>query len=162
MFRRFFISLALSLVLPLLVIGEGLSGAARAQDIVFPVSALTIVTGDGVEHEFTVEVASNNQERARGLMFRESLAFDHGMLFDYKRDIQASMWMKNTLIPLDMLFIDRTGIVKNIKERARPHSLDPISAIGYVRGVLELPGGTVARLDIKPGDKVRHPIFGNH
>jgi len=156
MYRRLFLYAALSL---------GLLGAAPAvalaQDVTFPVSSLTIVTSDGAEHEFTVEVASDDYQRARGLMFRDSLAADHGMLFDYKRDIQASMWMKNTLIPLDMLFIDRTGIVKNLKERARPHSLEPISAKGFVRGVLELPGGTVSRLGIKPGDRILHPIFSS-
>ncbi|HAJ22497.1 MAG TPA: DUF192 domain-containing protein, partial [Rhodospirillaceae bacterium] len=92
MYRRLFLYAALSL---------GLLGAAPAvalaQDVTFPVSSLTIVTSDGAEHEFTVEVASDDYQRARGLMFRDSLAPDHGMLFDYKRDIQASMWMKNTL-----------------------------------------------------------------
>jgi hypothetical protein len=154
MTRRIFLSLALIFGF----YGAKL-GAAQAQDIVFPVAPLTIVTSDGVKHAFTVEVASNNQERARGLMFRDHLAPDRGMIFDYKRDTQASMWMKNTLIPLDMLFIDRTGIVKNIKERATPHSLESVSSKGYVRAVLELPGGTVSRLNIKPGDRVQHQIF---
>ena len=118
-----------------------------------------ILTGDGKRHRFRVEIVSTPQDRAQGLQVRKQLTPDAGMLFDYRVTRPIAMWMKNTLIPLDMLFIDRTGIVKNLKERARPHSLDPISAKGFVRGVLELPGGTVSRLGIKPGDRVLHPIF---
>jgi uncharacterized membrane protein (UPF0127 family) len=94
-------------------------------------------------------------------MFRKSLPPDAGMLFDYRTPSTASMWMKNTLIPLDMLFVDEQGRVVNIHERAVPGSLDPIAAMAPARAVIELNGGTAARLGIKPGDRVIFPIFGN-
>lgn len=133
-------------------------GAQTTQEL--PTSPLVIVTGDGAEHQFTVEVASNDQERGRGLMFRRSLDPDRGMLFDYKRPRKVAMWMKNTLIPLDMLFIDADGVIVNIRERAVPHSLEAIPSKGRVLAVLELASGSVDRLDIAPGDRVRHSIFG--
>ncbi len=93
-------------------------------------------------------------------MFRPALAPDAGMLFDYKQPIVATMWMHNTLIPLDMLFVDARGTIVNIHERAVPQSDDVIAAIAPVRAVIELNGGTAARLGIKPGDRVLYPIFG--
>ena len=94
-------------------------------------------------------------------MFRHQLAENAGMLFDYKRPTMATMWMRNTLIPLDMLFVDAQGRIVNIHERAVPQSDDVIAAPAPVRAVIELNGGTAARLGIVPGDKVQHPIFGN-
>ena len=94
-------------------------------------------------------------------MFRTNLAPDAGMLFDYKQPIVATMWMRNTLIPLDMLFVDAQGRIVNIHERAVPQSLDVIAAAAPVRAVIELNGGTAARLEIRPGDRVIYPIFGN-
>jgi hypothetical protein len=94
-------------------------------------------------------------------MFRRSMAPDAGMLFDYTTPSMAMMWMKNTLIPLDMLFVDAAGRIVNIHERAVPGSLDPIAAAGPARAVIELNGGTAAHLGIKPGDRVIYPIFGN-
>ena len=94
-------------------------------------------------------------------MFRRTMAPDAGMLFDYKTPIVATMWMRNTLIPLDMLFVDAQGRIVNIHERAVPQSLDVIAAAAPVRAVIELNGGTAARLGIVPGDRVQHPIFGN-
>jgi hypothetical protein len=95
----------------------------------------------------------------QGLMFRRSLPADAGMLFDYKQPTMAAMWMRNTLIPLDMLFIDAHGRIVNIQQRAVPQSLDLIAAAAPVRAVIELNGGTAARLGIAPGDQVLHPIF---
>jgi len=97
----------------------------------------------------------------QGLMFRRTMAPDAGMLFEYQEPTVATMWMRNTLIPLDMLFVDAQGRIVNIHERAVPQSLDVISAAAPVRAVIELNGGTAARLDIFPGDLVRHPFFGN-
>ncbi len=156
MYRRapFLIALLLGLVLTLPTL-------SIAEEISFETTPLSIITSDGNRHDFTVEIAATQAQRARGLMFREELAADQGMLFDYQRDLQASMWMKNTLIPLDMLFIDRNGIIKNLRERTVPHSLEPVQAKSRVRGVLELAGGTVSRLGIRPGDRVLHPIFGS-
>ena len=83
------------------------------------------------------------------------------MLFDYKRSTTATMWMRNTLIPLDMLFVDARGRIVNIQQRAVPQSDDVITAAAPVRAVIELNGGTAERLGIAPGDQVVHPIFGN-
>ncbi len=92
-------------------------------------------------------------------MFRQSLAPDAGMLFDFVTPSRAMMWMKNTLIPLDMLFVDGQGRIVNIHERAVPGSLDTIAAAAPVRAVIELNGGTAARLGIRPRDRVIFPIF---
>jgi uncharacterized membrane protein (UPF0127 family) len=108
---------------------------------------------------FQVELARTPDERARGLMFRRSMAPDHGMLFDFRRDQHVGMWMKNTIIPLDMLFISAQGEIRKIVKRTVPKSLAPISSGEPVRAVLELNGGTTDRLKIKPGDKVSHSMF---
>jgi hypothetical protein len=121
---------------------------------------LTIVTASG-PHPFTIELATSPAQMMQGLMFRQSLAPDAGMLFDYQTPSMASMWMKNTLIPLDMLFVDATGHIVNIHERAVPGSLDAIAAAAPVRAVIELNGGTAERLGIRPGDRVIYPIFGS-
>jgi uncharacterized protein len=126
----------------------------------FATSELTIVSATG-PHRFTVEVAETLAQMEQGLMFRRSMAPDAGMLFDYKTPTMAAMWMRNTLIPLDMLFVDAQGRIVNIRERAVPQSLDVIAAAAPVRAVIELNGGTAARLGIAPGDRVQHPIFGN-
>jgi uncharacterized membrane protein (UPF0127 family) len=133
--------------------------AAVAQLQRFPTAELTIVTASGPQ-KFTVELATTPAQMEQGLMFRRSLAPDSGMLFDFKTPSMASMWMKNTLIPLDMLFIDAQGRVVNIAERTVPGSLDPVGAAAPVRAVLELNGGTAARLGIRPGDRVLFAIFG--
>ena len=127
--------------------------------VTFPITALVIQTSDGKRHSFKVELASSSEERSQGLMFRRILAADAGMLFDFGRTEPVSMWMKNTLIPLDMLFIDIDGTVVNIAQRTVPGSLTPIPSAKPVRFVLELPGGSASRLAIKPGDKFRHPLF---
>jgi len=126
----------------------------------FPTSELTILSASG-PHRFKVELAETPAQMTQGLMFRTSLAPDAGMLFDYKEPTAATMWMRNTLIPLDMLFIDAQGRIVNIHQRAVPESLDLIAAAAPVRAVIELNGGTASRLGIQPGDQVVHPIFRN-
>jgi len=135
-------------------------GSALAQLQQFPTAPLTIESATG-RHDFSVEVATTPGQMEQGLMFRRSLAPEAGMIFDFKTPSMATMWMKNTLIPLDMLFVDAQGRIVNIHERAVPQSLDTISAAAPVRGVVELNGGTAARLGIRPGDRVLFPIFGN-
>ena len=138
-----------------------LTGPAAAQLEHFPTAPLTIVTASG-PHRFTVEVATTPAQMEQGLMFRQSLAPDAGMIFDFGAPSMAAMWMKNTLIPLDMLFVDQQGRVIGIHERAVPQSLDTIAAPGPARAVIELNGGAAARLGIRPGDKVVFPqMFGN-
>jgi uncharacterized membrane protein (UPF0127 family) len=126
----------------------------------YATAQLTIDSANG-PHKFTVELAQTPAQMEQGLMFRQSLAPDAGMLFDFRTPQIATMWMKNTYIPLDMLFVDDHGRIVNIRERAVPQSLDIIAAAAPVRVVIELNGGTAARLGIKPGDQVRFPLFGN-
>jgi hypothetical protein len=119
----------------------------------FSTAPLDIVTRSG-RHAFTVEIAETEAQRAQGLMFRSRLAPDGGMLFIYPADRRLSMWMKNTLIPLDMLFVASNGTIVDIHERAVPHSLRSIASRMPARAVVELAGGTVARLGIRVGDRV--------
>ena len=135
------------------------AGSAAAQLQSFETSSLTIVSAHR-HHRFTVELAETPAQLQQGLMFRPSLAADAGMLFDFKEPTVATMWMRNTLIPLDMLFVDANGTIVNIRARAVPKSDAIISAEAPVRAVLELNGGTAARLGIARGDRVLHPIFG--
>jgi uncharacterized protein len=154
MYRRALFSL---LVLLAAIPSRFPAGAELQQ---FPKSELTIISATG-PHRFKVEVAETSAQMTQGLMFRTSLAPDAGMLFDYKQPTAATMWMRNTLIPLDMLFVDARGVIVNIHQRAVPQSDSVIAAAAPVRAVIELNGGTVARLGIAPGDRVVHPIFGN-
>ncbi|MHA1598846.1 MAG: DUF192 domain-containing protein [Alphaproteobacteria bacterium] len=124
----------------------------------FPQSELTMVTATG-RYDFKIEVARTAAQRKQGLMFRRHMDADAGMLFDYGRDRPVAMWMKNTLIALDMLFIGADGRIVNIARDATPGSLSNIPSSGPVRAVLELNAGTVARLDIRPGDRIEHEIF---
>ena len=111
-------------------------------------------------HRFTIELAATPDERARGLMYRQSMPADHGMLFDFQTPQPVGFWMKNTPLPLDMLFIDAAGAIVQIAADATPNSETPIISQEPIRAVLELNAGTSARLGITPGAKVRHPIFG--
>jgi len=122
----------------------------------FKHDGLTIAGASG-SHEFQVELATDNAQREQGLMYRQSMAPDAGMLFIYDRSQPVAMWMENTYIPLDMLFIAADGHIVNIRQRAVPHSRENIASTGPVKAVLELNGGTVSRLDIKVGDKVTGP-----
>jgi len=134
--------------------------ARRAIAVVtFEKSELEVESG-GRRHKFQVEVARTPEQSQQGLMFRSKMAPDAGMLFLYSPPQPISMWMYQTLIPLDMLFIGADGRVVNIHERAVPGSTQTIPSDGPVRAVLELNGGTVARLKLKPGDKVLHPEIG--
>jgi len=144
---------AIAGALPPAAPGPALAQQAMAQE------PLVIRTAGGAEHPFMVEIARTRAEQERGLMFRDSLADDRGMLFDWGGMAPAAMWMKNTLIPLDMLFIDADGLILEIFADTVPRSLDVITAGVPVRAVLELNGGTAKRLGLKPGDRVRHPIF---
>jgi len=136
---------------------------ARAQTpgLRFETSPLTIETAGGQRHRFTVELADSDEKRALGLMYRDRMAADAGMLFDFRNDQLVAMWMRNTRLPLDMLFIARDGRIVNIRERAVPFSEESIYSDGPVRAVLELNGGTASRLGLRPGDRVRHALFGN-
>ena len=118
---------------------------------------LTITTTSGKTHRFTVEVARTEEQQRQGMMNRQSLAPDRGMIFPYDPPVPASFWMKNTLIPLDMIFIRADGTVARIEANAAPLSLDPVAAGEPVAAVLELAGGRAAELGITPGAKVAWP-----
>jgi uncharacterized protein len=145
-----------------LVIGALLcaAGAAAAASVSFEESALTVDAADG-RFEFTVEMAVSPAQRSQGLMFRESLAEDRGMLFDFGRPQRATMWMRNTYLPLDMLFIDAHGRITQIAANTEPLSDAVIASREPVRAVLELRGGLSAKLGIEPGDRVIHPLFAD-
>jgi uncharacterized membrane protein (UPF0127 family) len=139
-----------------------MAGAAAAQDgdIKFKRSSLVIDTG-AREIKFDVDLALNDIERARGLMFRKELGPYEGMLFDFYQEAPVTFWMKNTLIPLDMVFIAADGTIRHVHANAKPLSTDTIPSEYPVRAVLEINGGSARLLGIKPGAKVKHPIFGN-
>jgi uncharacterized membrane protein (UPF0127 family) len=132
---------------------------ARGQGLqTFDKSKLSIKTKSG-RHELQVEIARRPKQQAQGLMFRRTLAANSGMLFIYPVTAPASMWMKNTFLPLDLVYIDRTGKIVGFHQRAVPQSLEVITSKQPVRAVLEVNAGTVRRLQIAVGDKVSHPTF---
>jgi hypothetical protein len=137
------------------------AGPARAQSALanFERGELEIETGDGTRHVFQIELATTPEQKSQGLMFRRSLAPDGGMLFIYPSVRTISMWMRNTLIPLDMVFIAADGRIVKVAQRTVPMSLATISSGGPAKAVLEVNGGTAARLGLKPGDRVVHPAF---
>lgn len=140
------------------ILAAALSFGATADPM--EVTPLSIV-GAEATHEFSVEVANDPDEISFGLMDRESMDADMGMLFDFSPPREPAMYMKNTLIPLDMLFIASDGSIEMIARNTVPGSLRTISPGVPVRAVLELNGGLAADLGIQPGDTVQHPIFGN-
>lgn len=123
---------------------------AQSQTLLIP---LSIRTAAG-EHRFRVELARTSQEQERGLMFRKSLDDEGGMLFPMNPPRTASFWMKNTLIPLDMLFIRTDGTIALIAANTVPYSREPVSAGMPVAAVLELRGGRAAELGVRQGDRV--------
>jgi len=109
---------------------------------------------------FSVEIADDSEERARGLMYRESMPASSGMLFVYARPQHVAFWMENTLIPLDMIFVDAGGRVLKVHENARPLDRTAIDGGDDVLAVLEINGGMAGRLGIQPGTELRHRVFG--
>ncbi len=122
---------------------------------------LEIITQDGAHRTFHIELARKPDERERGLMYRQSLDADAGMLFDFQSDQMVEMWMKNTYIPLDMVFIASNGNIVRIAADAVPQSLAIISSGQPVRAVLEIKGGEAARQGITPGAKVVYQLFSS-
>ncbi len=122
---------------------------------------LVITGADGAAHVFHIDLALTPEEQAYGLMNRKSLASDYGMLFLWDSPEFRRFWMKDTLVPLDMLFIDEKGRIVTLHENAVPEDLTSIPSEAPVLGVLEVAGGTAARLGIKEGDTVHYKTFGN-
>lgn len=138
-----------------LLAGLVVSGAAMAEA---GLEKLQIDTASG-PHVFQVEVMRSDAEREKGLMFRRFLPKERGMLFDFKVEQPVMMWMKNTYIPLDMVFMNREGRVVGIARNAEPLSEAIIPSGAPAAGVLELNGGEAATIDLKVGDTVHHPLF---
>jgi uncharacterized protein len=153
--RRLLSFLAVLTLLTLPLPGPG--GILAAQDL----QPLEIATKSGVQI-FGVEMAVTPEEQAKGLMFRRELAEKQGMLFDFHREQPTSFWMKNTYIPLDMIFIRADGRILRIAENTVPLSEALVPSGGPVRAVLEVIAGTAKKLGIAPGDRVTHPIFSGH
>ncbi|OWO94744.1 hypothetical protein B5E41_13485 [Rhizobium esperanzae] len=128
--------------------------ALADEEIRFDKEPLLIQTAAGKMLHFTVEVAATGDQRARGLMFRKSMADDAGMIFDFGQTRRVAMWMENTILPLDMLFADDTGTIRHIKENAKPYSRDIIDSMSPVKYVVELNAGIVGKLGIEPGDRI--------
>ena len=122
------------------------------------VQPLEIATKSGVQ-VFSVEMATTEKEKTEGLMYRKELADGKGMLFDFSPEQQISMWMKNTYISLDMIFIRADGRILRIAENTEPLSTKIISSGGLAKGVLEVIAGTAQKYGIQPGDRVAHPLF---
>lgn len=140
--RAMMTAFALVLALPMTACAK--DSDAQSQSATIPLT----VAMKGVQHKFRVEVARTAEEQARGLMFRTGLPADGGMIFPFTPPRPASFWMKNTLIPLDMIFIRADGSIDRIAENTIPESLEPVVSGGDVAAVLELAGGTAARLGI--------------
>lgn len=118
---------------------------------------LHTATGD---YDFNVEVVDTPESRAQGLMFRQELADDAGMLFDFQEEREVSFWMRNTFIPLDMIFVGSDGVVKTIHVNARPQDPTSIPSQVPVQFVLEIPGGRSEEIGLKPGDMMEHALVG--
>ena len=134
-----------------------LSAAGNTQEPM-RVETVTVTTVKG-SFNFQTEIADTRAARERGLMFRKTMQPDHAMLFDWGQPLVASMWMQNTYISLDMLFIAGDGTVRSVAQNTKPLSRDIVSAGIKVAAVLEVVAGTAKRIGLKPGDKVAHPIF---
>ncbi|MDN5002078.1 DUF192 domain-containing protein [Bradyrhizobium sp. GCM10027634] len=141
----------------LVVVGFAVVGVpARAASF----QPLEIVTKNGVQ-VFSVEMATTEEEKQTGLMYRKELADGKGMLFDFNPEQEVSMWMKNTYVSLDMIFIRADGRILRIAENTEPLSTKIISSRGPARAVLEVVAGTAQKYGIRPGDRVGHSLFGN-
>lgn len=132
---------------------------AQRLDGIFPKSTLTIATPDARLHPFNVWVAADDAHRQLGLMHVKEMSDDAGMLFVYPQTQPIAMWMKNTILALDMLFVAADGRIANVVENTTPQSLKTIESKGPVLGVIELKAGTAKRLHITAGARVAHPAF---
>ncbi|MBU6527298.1 DUF192 domain-containing protein [Methylocystis sp. MJC1] len=141
-------------LLPALILFVAIVGARAETSL----ERLEIVTSTGT-HEFRVEVADKPSERAKGLMYRKSMPEDQGMLFDFHVEGPVMMWMKNTYLPLDMIFVSRQGVVTKVAANTVPMSEEVISSGGPAYAVIELNAGAADKIGIKAGDQIRHPAF---
>jgi uncharacterized protein len=151
MIRRFAYAVLSAIAAALLIVSFPAARGAEQQ-------TLEIASKSGV-HVFAVELAVTDEERARGLMYRRSVPDSYGMLFDFKRDQEVTMWMRNTYVSLDMIFIQSDGRIRRIAESTETESDKIIPSGGPVRAVLEVVAGTARKLGIEAGDRVASPIL---
>ena len=154
-----FLRVLKSAVVALFLVGAAVPSSFAAQttsqqSMAFDSEPLTIASTSGETHKFTVELALTPPQLEYGLMYRDRMPADHGMLFDFGTSRPVMMWMKNTRLSLDMLFLDKTGVVTHIQENAVPYSEAIIDSNGPVAYVIELNGGIVKKLGLAVGDKV--------
>ena len=152
----------LALCLTLVALSWAIDNARAQQNrlpVTFERTEISVETTSGMRHLFQVELAVTREQFGQGLMFRRELAEDAGMLFILPRPQTISMWMKDTYLPLDMLFLDSKGQIVKLVERTIPLSADTIPSNRPVKGILEVNGGTAARLGLAVGDRVMHPAF---
>ncbi len=141
-----------------LILAGALYALAGVETRAASIQTLEIVTKTGV-HVFSVEMATTEEEKTTGLMYRKELPDGKGMLFDFSPEQEVSMWMKNTYVPLDMIFIRADGRILRIAENTEPLSTKIIPSRGLAKGVLEVIAGTAQKYGIAPGDRVAHPLF---
>jgi uncharacterized membrane protein (UPF0127 family) len=151
--------LALAAALPFAVMAQEPEVTGPQPEL--PKEKLVIVGHGGSEHIFNVEMALSQEQQTVGEMFRTSVPADGGMLFDWGFARPSQMWMRNTLVPLDMVFINADGTIRSIAENTTPRSLAVIDSRGPVRATVELAAGTTGKLDIRVGDTVKQRIFSN-
>ncbi len=171
MIRTLLSAFALFVAAPLAACAQVMPGEARSSladatlpdaEVVFGgPEPLAIETADGTLHRFTVEIADTPRRRVRGLMHREAMDADAGMLFNFEQTQIQSIWMRNTLIPLDILYVYEDGEIAKIIENAQPLSERSLWSDFPVRYVVELNGGLVQRIGAEPGDRIRHAYFGD-
>ncbi|WP_028753854.1 DUF192 domain-containing protein [Rhizobium leucaenae] len=158
MTRATFSAVLKSAIVALFLVGASAPAfAAQAtseKSVTFDSEPLSIKTAKGVTHKFTVELALTEPQLEFGLMYRKSMPADHGMLFDFGAPRPVMMWMKNTVLPLDMLFLDKSGVITHIQQNAVPFSEEIINSGGPVLYVIELNGGIARKLGLAVGDKV--------
>lgn len=155
-----FARVARLLALSLLLAFSGFSAAAQdGPQPKLKIESLEILTKTGIR-VFNVEMAETPEQQRVGLMFRKEVADGEGMLFDFRVSRPVAMWMQNTIVSLDMIFVRADGTIANIAKGTKPFSLETVESQGYVKAVLEVVAGTADRYGIAAGDKVSHRIFG--
>jgi uncharacterized membrane protein (UPF0127 family) len=162
--RAFICGLMISMAVALMAIVPGVATAedmatGAAAPVNFQRQSAQLIKEDGTVYALSVEYAGSDRQREHGLMYRRSLPAGEGMLFDFEQPMRVRMWMKNTLIPLDMLFFDQDGRVVFIVENAQPGDLTPVGPAEPVVAVLELPGGQAKSWHLGFGDRLTHPMF---
>jgi uncharacterized membrane protein (UPF0127 family) len=138
-----------------------LFGGPNSASVSFERDEIEVQSASGERYYFNVELATTKSQQAQGLMFRKELKTNHGMLFIFDDTVKRAFWMKNTLIPLDMLFVADNGEIHHIHHNATPQDLTSITSLHPSKAVLELKGGSSDILGIKEGDMIIHPAFRN-